>query len=353
MAGCPTIRLLPKNRHGRFRDSDLLRQLFETVLSRCIQEGLVGGEGFAVDGSLIATDASRQKGVEAAEWKVPEATSRAVERYLAVLDDAAFGAATPMVPRFISPSDPASRWTGAEGGLAYFAYETNLLIDLDHAIIVDVEPTTAIRQAEVAAAKRMIERTRERFGFYPARLAADSGYGSAAMLGWLAYEQGIKPHVSVFDKSARRDGTFQRSDFTFDQAGDVYFCPAGKMLATNGRLVNDETTLLYRASTYDCQACDLKERCCPNAPARKIQRSRFEGARDMAREIMGSQEGRASKRQRKKIEMLFAHLQRILKLDRLRLRGPNGARDEFHLAATAQNLRKMAKLVPMPEPLSA
>jgi transposase len=342
-----------KNRHGRFRDSDLLRQLFETVLSRCIQEGLVGGEGFAVDGSLIAADARRQKGVEAAEWKVPEATSRAVEEYLVVLDDAAFGAATPVVPRFISPSDPASRWTGAEGGLAYFAYETNLLIDLDHAIIVDVEPTTAIRQAEVAAAKRMIERTRERFGFYPARLAADSGYGSAAMLGWLAYEQGIEPHVSVFDKSARRDGTFQRSDFTFDQAGDVYFCPAGKMLATNGRLVNDETTLLYRASTYDCQACDLKERCCPNAPARKIPRSRFEGARDMAREIMGSQEGRASKRQRKKIEMLFAHLKRILKLDRLRLRGPNGARDEFHLAATAQNLRKMAKLIPMPAPAPA
>jgi hypothetical protein len=112
------------------------------------------------------------------------------------------------VPRFISPSDPTSRWTGAEGGLAYFAYETNRLIDLDHAVIVGFEPTTAVRQAEVAVAKRMIERTRERSGLYPARLAADSGYGSAAMLGWLAHEQGIEPHVSVFDKSTRRDGTF-------------------------------------------------------------------------------------------------------------------------------------------------
>jgi hypothetical protein len=170
------------------------------------------------------------------------------------------------------------------------------------------------------------------------------------MLGWLTYEQGIEPHVSVTDKSGRRDGTFQRSDFTFDHAGDVYFCPAGKMQATNGVLVNDETTLLYRASTYDCQSCELRMRCCPNAPARKIPRSKFEGARDMAREIMAGQDGRASKRQRKKVEMLFAHLKRILKLDRLRLRGPNGARDEFHLAATAQNLRKMAKLIPMPEP---
>ena len=150
-----------KNRHGRFRDSDLLRRLFETVLARCIAEGLVGGEGFAVDGSLIKADASRQKGVEGTAGLPPESVSRAAQEYLAVLDDAAFGAATPVLPRLVSPSDPAARWTGADGGLAYFAYATNYLIDLDHAIIVDVEPTTAIRQAEVTAAKRMIERSRD------------------------------------------------------------------------------------------------------------------------------------------------------------------------------------------------
>ena len=337
-----------KNRHGRFRDSDLPRRLFETVLARCVEEGLVGGEGFAVDGSLIKADASRQKGVEAAEWIAPETSHRAVEEYLAVLDDAAFGAATPVVPKFISPADPAARWTGADGGLAYFAYETNYLIDLDHAIIVDVEPTTAIRQAEVTAAKRMIKRAQDRFDFYPARLAADTGYGSAEMLAWLVHERGIEPHIPVFDKSARRDGTFARSDFTYDREGDVTFCPAGKVLTTKGTLVNDGATLLYRASKFDCEACGLKTKCTPHEPARKVPRSIHEGARDMARDIMRSEEGQASKRQRKKVEMLFAHLKRILKLDRLRLRGPNGARDEFHLAATAQNLRKMAKLIPMP-----
>ncbi len=337
-----------KNRHGRFRDSDLLRRLFETVLARCVEEGLVGGEGFAVDGSLIKADASRQKGVEAADWRPPETSRRAVEEYLAVLDDAAFGAATLVVPKFISPADPAARWTGADGGLAYFAYETNYLIDLDHAIIVDVEATTAIRQAEVSAAKRMIERARDRFDLYPARLAADTGYGSAEMLAWLVHERGIEPHIPVFDKSARRDGTFARSDFTYDREGDVYFCPAGKMLTTKGTLVNDGATLLYRASKFDCEACGLKAKCTPHEPARKVPRSIHEGARNMARDIMKSEEGQASKRQRKKVEMLFAHLKRILKLDRLRLRGPNGARDEFHLAATAQNLRKMAKLIQMP-----
>jgi hypothetical protein len=238
----------------------------------------VGGEGFAVDGSLIKADASRQTGVDAVDWTPPEAPRRAVGEYLAVLDDAAFGAATPVVPKFIAPADPASRWTGADGGLAFFAYETNYLVDLDNAVIVDVEPTTAIRQAEVTAAKRMIERTRERFDLYPARLAADTGYGSAAMLGWrslqraplgeaegscrrrFVYEQGIEPHISVFDKSGRQDGTFARDAFTYDREGDVYFCPAGKMLTTKGTLVNDGATLLYRASTFDCGVCALKPR---------------------------------------------------------------------------------------------
>jgi transposase len=342
-----------KNRHGRFRDSDLLRRLFETVLQRCIEEGLVGGEGFAVDGSLIKADASRQKGVEGSAGLPPECAGRAVQEYLAVLDDAAFGAASPVTPKFLSPADPAARWTGAHGGQAFFAYSANYLVDLDNGIIVDVEATTAVRQAEVTAAKRMIERSMERFDLYPARLAGDSAYGSAEMLSWLVYEHGIEPHVTVFDKSVRTDGTFSREDFTYDHGGDVYFCPAGKMLVTKGTLVNGGATLVYRASKYDCTPCPLKPRCCPKEPARKVPRSIYEGARDMARDIARSEEGRASRRHRKKVEMLFAHLKRILRLDRLRLRGPHGARDEFHLAATAQNLRKLAKLIPMPEPAVA
>jgi transposase len=347
--GCvPDHSTFSKNRHGRFRQSDLLRRLFEIVLRRCINEGLVGGEGFAVDASLIKAEANRQKGIEGEQGLPPEATGRAVAEYLAVLDDAAFGAATEVAPKFISPTDPAARWTGAHGGPAFFAYSTNYLIDVENAIIVDVEATTAIRQAEVLAAKRMIERSMERFDLYPTRLMGDSAYGSADMLGWLVDEHGIEPHVTVFDKSARKDDTFSRDDFTYDHERDAYFCPGGKKLTTTGTLVNDDATILYRASKHDCTGCALKPRCCPNTPARKVPRSIHEGARDMARQIAKSWEGRTSRRMRKKIEMLFAHLKRILKLDRLRLRGPNGARDEFLLAATAQNIRKLAKLIPGP-----
>jgi len=339
-----------KNRHGRFRQSDLLRRVFETVLRRCMDEGLVGGENFAVDASLIKADANRQKGNEGDKWVAPQAADHAVQEYLAVLDDAAFGAATEVTPKFISPADPAARWTGAHGGQAFFAYSTNYLIDTDNAIIMDVEATTAIRQAEVLAAKRMIGRTMESLALHPRRLLGDSAYGSAEMLGWLVSERGIEPHVTVFDKSARKDGTFSREDFKYDPAGDVYLCPGGKTLTTTGTRVNDNATLLYRASKADCQSCTLKSRCCPKTPVRRVPRSIHEGARDMARAIAKSFEGSVSRRLRKKVEMLFAHLKRILKLDRLRLRGPTGARDEFLLAATAQNLRKLAKLIPIPNP---
>jgi transposase len=345
-----------KNRHGRFRDSHLLRELFETTVARCMTEGLVGGEGFAVDASMIKADANRQRGVPGSEGLPPKAANHAVREYLAVLDDAAFGGATPVVPKFLSIADPASRWTGANGGLAFFAYCTNYLIDLKHAVIMDVEATTAVRQAEVTAQRIMLDRTQERFGIWPERLAADSGYGSAENLAWLVHERGIEPHIPVFEKSDRSDGSFARSDFTYDHKHDRYICPGGKELrqfnrayATPRSGVHKDGFMRYRASKRDCDACTLKPQCCPGQPARKIPRSIHEGARDMARDLSQTDAYLVSRRERKKVEMLFAHLKRILKLERLRLRGPNGAKDEFLLAATAQNLRKMAKLLPMPE----
>ena len=332
----------------------MLRHVFEETVRRYLEEGLIGGEGFAVDASLIKADANRQRGVPGTEGYASLPPSRAVREYIEVLDDAAFGSATKVTPKFLSPADPAARWTAAHGGQAFFAYSTNYLIDLDHAVIVDVEASTAIRQAEVEATKTMIERTAQTFGLEPARLAADTAYGSAETLSWLVHDQGIEPHIPVFDKSARRDGTFSRDDFHYDHDGNVYVCPEGKILHTKGTLVNDGATLLYRASKRDCDPCPLKSRCCPKGPSRKVPRSIYEGARDMARDIAKTDAYVVSRRQRKKVEMLFAHLKRILKLDRLRLRGPTGARDEFLLAATAQNLRKLAKLIPMvqPEPAS-
>jgi transposase len=345
-----------KNRHGRFRESNVLRHLFEAVVERCMAEGLVGADGFAVDASLIAADANKQRSVSSDEWnpeEVKDKACRAVREYLSMLDDAAFGAASPVTPKFISPSDPAAQWTGAHKGHAFFAYATNYLIDTDHGVIVDVEATRAIRQAEVGAARTMLERTEDRFGLKPDYLTADSAYGSAESLAWLVKQKKITPHIPVFDKSTRTDGTFSRADFTFDPEADRYTCPAGKELvqfrrtyATPRTGITAEGTRLYRASKKDCDVCELKSRCCPNAVARKVPRDLHEDARDVARALASTPEYEAACRLRKKVEMLFAHLKRILRLGRLRLRGPCGAKDEFLLAATAQNLRRLARLRP-------
>src|SRR5262245_41326743 len=277
---------------------------------------------------------------------------RATKDYLATLDDAAFGAASDVRPKFVSPSDPAAQWTGAMRGPAFFAYSDNYLIDVKFGIIMDVEASRAIRQAEVGAAKTMIERTEQRFDIKPERLAGDTAYGSGANLNWLVNEAKIAPHIPVVDKSKREDGTFSREDFSFDKEQNVYICPAGKILTTTGKLFNDGETLYYRAKTRDCRSCILKAQCCPKVPLRRIQRSIYEEARDVARALAKTEAFERSRHDRKRVEMLFAHLKRIFRLGRLRLRGPSGAQFEFTMAAIAQNLRRLAKLVVRPPPVT-
>jgi transposase len=342
-------------RNERFRDSDLFRSVFERVVESCIETGLVGGEGFAVDASLIEADANRQRSIPGKEWlkgRDPQAASRAVKEYLATLDEAAFGAATEVEPKFVSPSDPAAQWTAAHKGPAFFAYADNYLIDVRCGVIMDVEASRAVRPAEVGAARTMLERTEQRFGLKPQRLAADSAYGLAPMLNWLVEDKQIAPYIPVIDKSKREDGTFSREQFRYETGTDTYVCPAGKTLTTSGTLVKDGTTLLYRGSTRDCACCPMKARCCPNTPARKVPRSIHERARDVARSLAGTAAFERSRHERKRIEMRFAHLKRILRLGRLRLRGPRGTQDEFTLAAIAQNLRRLAKLATNPPPLA-
>ena len=342
-------------RHDRFGTSDVFRRVFERVVEACIAAGLVGGEGFAVDASLIAADANKQRSIPGSEWtptRTAESASRAMREYLASLDDAAFGAASEVIPKFVSPSDPAAQWTGAMRGPAFFAYADNYLIDVKFGIIVDVEASRAIRQAEVGAAKKMIERTEQRFDIKPAYLAADTAYGSAETLNWLVNTKKIEPHIPVIDKSRREDGTFSRADFVFDKERDVYVCPNNKLLHTTGT-VHDGYALRYRASKADCDVCAFKMRCCPSTPMRYVPRDLHEDARDVARALAKTEAFEQSRRSRKRVEMLFAHLKRILRLGRLRLRGPRGAQDEFTLAAIAQNLRRLAKLVARPSPAAS
>jgi transposase len=329
------------NRHGRFRDSEIFRHVFEAVVRCCMAAGLIKGEGFAVDASVIEADASRYHGKtpDEIDWSEPQRQTRAVVEFLAGLDDED-PETNRKPPKVISPVDPCSAWTAKANKRVQFGYGLNYLIDIENAVIVDVEATPARTYDEVAATKIMIERTEQRFGLKPERLAADTAYGTGKFLGWLI-GAGIRPQIPVWDKSQRDDGTFSRPDFTFDQERDVYVCPAGNLLTTTGSVGADHV-LRYLALKRDCGPCPLKPRCCPKTPSRKVTRDVNEDARDQARALMGTPEFDRSRDERKKVEMRFAHLKTHHRFERMRLRGLSGARDEFHLAAIVQNLKTLA-----------
>jgi transposase len=348
--GIPDHSAFTRARNERFRAHDIFRRVFERVVAACIKADLVGGKGFAVDASLIAADANKCGSTPGNEWSRdidPATVERAVQDYLANLDNPAWGAASDVVPKFVAPADPAAQWTGALRNAAFFAYADNYLIDVKFGIIVDVEASRAIRQAEVGASQTMIERTEATFGIKPEWLAADTAYGSAPNLHFLVDEKDITPHIPVIEKSQRDDGTFSRSDFIYDADRDVYVCPNGKVLRTNGRL-RDDGMYAYYSRVSDCKNCPFKTRCCAKTPERKITRHQYEAARDVARAVAKTAAYEQTRRDRKKVEMLFAHLKRILRMGRLRLRGPAGAQFEFTFAAIAQNLRRLAKLTVHP-----
>ena len=354
----PDHSVFSRARHERFRESDALRRVFEGVVATCIAVGLVGGEAFSVDASLIKADVDKKKrapGDRPIAWPKSEEASRAVREYLAALDAAvgpeekgggdgggSSGGSRRKPPKEVSLTDPQASWVRREGTEPFFAYDANYLIDNKVGIIVDAEGTRANRSEEIASTQTMVDRVGRRFDLRPRRLAGDTVYGAAKLLKWLV-DRAITPHVPVWDRSARSDGTFSRADFVFDQRRNLYICPGGAELTSSGN-VDQGHIVYYRASKKDCSTCSLKPKC-TTAVVRKVTRDVHEDIRDYVRGLTNTDSFEQSRRERKKVEMRFAHMKRILKLDRFRLRGLSGVRDEVLLTATAQNLRRLAKLL--------
>src|SRR5689334_8704059 len=354
-------------RRERFRASDALRRVFEGVVAMCISAGLVGGEAFSVDASLIKADVDKMKrlpGDQPIAWPKAEEASHAVREYIAALDAASDdqigdggdddgssqSSRRRKPPKEVSLTDPQATWVTRPGVDPFFAYDANYLIDNKAGIILDAAGTRANRAVEIAVTQTMIARVERRFDLRPQRLAGDTAYGAVRLLKWLV-DRNITPHVPVWDKSARPDGTFSRADFAFDPARNVYVCPGGAELTSTGN-IDQGHIVYYRANKKDCSACSLKQKC-TTAPMRKVTRDINEDVRDRVRALANTEAFRKSSRERKKVEMRFAHMKRIFKLDRLRLRGLSGAKDEVLLTATAQNLRRLAKLLSRPPPAPA
>jgi transposase len=338
------------NRLGRFRDSDILRTVFEEVVCRCMAAGLVGGEGFAVDASVIEANASRFQRVEGSvvDWTDEQRARRPVEAYLAALASENPPINRKQKPKALSPSDPAAAWTTRGRHKVMFGYSLNYLIDMENAVIVDVEATPTRIFKEVDASETMIERVSERFALKPKHVAGDVAYGNGEMLGWLV-DHNIDPHIPVWDQTkVAPEGKFTRADFTYDRKRDRYICPAGKELKTSGTVLGG-ATIKYMAKRSDCAACPLKSQC-TTGRERRLSRDVNQDARDYTQALMQTEAYEVSRGERKKIERLFGEAKTNLSLTRLRLRGLAGARDEFLLAAIVQNLKRLAAIVAVPPP---
>ena len=338
------------NRHGRFRESDVLRTVFEDVVSGCMKAGLVGGEGFAVDASVIEADASRFQRIEGAsvDWSGEELSRRPIAEYVKALESTNPTTNPERPPKAISPVDPSAAWTTRGRHKVMFGYSLNYLIDMQESVILDVEATPTRISKEVDATEIMIERTQDRFGLKPDHIAGDVAYGTGKMLGWLV-DRDIESYIPVWDRTnISGEGKFVRTDFVYDKGRNLYVCPNDKELKTSGT-VHQGGRIKYIAKRTDCAKCPLKPEC-TTGRERRIDRDVNQEARDYTQALMETGAYRIARTERKKIEALFGEAKHILGLTRLRLRGLSGARDEFLLAATVQNLKRLIARVSIPPP---
>ena len=329
-----------KSRHGRFRESGLMRAVFERIVARCLEAGLASAAHVAVDGSFVRADASHARCVASVEKLPREDASRAVREYLADLEAAAPDPAgvTRSPPKAVSLTDPGAALSTKHGPSA-FAYGLNAMVDTGSGVVLEVQAAPERFADEPIAARRMVERLREQHGATPRVLAADKAYGSGPFLAWLEEQNGVEAHVPLIDRRHQTGGLLTQDAFTYNETSDTYTCPQGAVLK---RYASNEDVQRYRASQRDCGACPIKSTC-TTSKMRALCRSPHEEVRERVRARQGTPAVRRSMRLRKVVEHLFGHIKHHDGLRRLRLRGLRGADEQFVLAAAARNLRRMVR----------
>jgi transposase len=330
-----------KNRHGRFRQSGVFRKVFEEIVQRCLEAGLVEGRNLAVDGTLVIANASQQSRVPRERLAEIAQVSRTVQEYLSELEEqnpVANPEERPMAQEKVSTTDPDAAWA-VKSGPATLGYYDNYLVDTTSRVILSVEPTPARFRQETLAARRMLERV-SHFGVRPLNLAADKAYGSGEFLAWLL-ERDIQPHIPVIDRRHQTHGHFTREQFRYEPKENAYYCPEGKSLRYRGQSRSSQG-FIYCATEAQCQGCQQKKLCTPGL-YRKLFVHWQEPARQAARALAGTPAYKHSQRARYKVEALFAELKQQIKLRRVRLRRLWNVAEQFHLAATAQNLKRLVR----------
>jgi len=349
----PDHSTVSKNRHGRFSDSSVFRDLFETIVQQCVNVGLVQGERLSVDGTVIAANASSKSRVSRDQLPEAAKVSRTLREYLIEVEATnptpSSEESPPAQSGKISASDPDATWATKGGVPAQLSYYDNYLIDNESNIILDVEATPARFSQEAAAARTMIERAQTTFSIEPKSLGADKAYGSGQFLAWLL-DQNIAPHIRVIDRTRQNAEFFTRDDFVFESEINAYRCPAGKLLRYRG-IGRASRVYTYNASPRDCAACPLRARCTAGR-GRRLVVNFDEPARERTKQLSETEAYWRSWRERKKVEVLFAELKNVIKLRRFRLRRLWNVAEQTLMAATAQNIRRLIRFLdaPAPEP---
>jgi len=332
-----------KNRHGRFRQSGVFRQVFEQIVRRCLEAGLVEGRNLAVDGTLVGANASQQSRVPREQLAEVAQVSRTVQQYLAELEqqNPVADSEEPSPSGPVSTTDPDAAWTAAKSGPALLAYYDNYLMDTHSRVILAVEAAPARFRQEMLAARRMLEQV-EKLGLHPECLGADKAYGSGEFLAWLL-ARGVQPHIPVIDRRHQTHGRFTRDQFRYEPSENTYYCPEGQPLRYS-RLRRRGQGYIYCSTAAQCQGCPQKQRC-TSAPFRNLVVHWHEPAREVVRALAGTAAYVRSQRARGKIEALFSELKQRLGLRRVRLRRLWNVAEQFFLAATAQNLKRLVRFL--------
>src|SRR5499425_524053 len=330
-----------KNRHGRFQESNLFQELFEEIVTRCVETGLVKGKHMSVDGSFIQANADHHSRVPPEQLAEVAKVNRTVREYLAELEEE--NPVEPPVPQQekVSTTDPDSTYA-TKGGPARLGYYDNYLVDNASCVIVRVQATPARISHESVAARDMIERYRERYGYLPQTLAADTTYGNGELLQWLD-DRGITAYIRVKENPNGLTGLYGIDQFTYVPEENCYICPEGKPLKYVGIHSRDRTHLYY-STVKRCHECPQKSRC-TRGKFRALAIHTCEAARQRAHALAKTPEFAISQRARRKVEALFAELKNYIGLRRLRLRRLRFVREQFYLAATAQNLKRLVRFL--------
>src|SRR5438034_929354 len=335
-----------KNRHGRFQESKLFEELFEQIVLQCVEVGLVQGKHLSVDGSFVEANAAKESRIPREQLAEAGQVNQTVRQYLVELEQQNPPEEPARQPGQVSTTDPDATYATKGGTPARLGYYDNYLVDNHSCVMVGVQATAARMSQETVAAQDMLTRFTQWQGRETESVAADTTYGDGEFLQWLA-DRSITPYMRTRDRIHRKNSPFYGPErFTYQPESNSYRCPAGEQLNYVGLNVRNRAHA-YIGSGKRCGACSQKAQW-TSGRYKYLAIHMDETARQRARELVNTPEFAKAQRDRKKVEALFAELKNQIGLRRLRLRRLRFVREQFFLAAVAQNIKRLVRFLSQP-----